>query len=140
MATILCIDDDPRVLETQCALLVEKGYAALIAKDGTTAIEIIRKCSVDAVVLDFHMIGMNGNDVAAALMKEQPSVPVAIFSGSLNDVPEALKWYADVLVNKSDGPESFLSAVKKLIDIGKAKKYLLQGVARQRLHLDPACP
>ncbi len=112
----------------------------MIAPDGATALETIRKDSIDAVVLDFDMTGMNGNDVAAVLMKEQPSVPVAIFSGSLDDIPHALKWYADVLVNKSDGPEAFLSAVEKLIDIGPAKKYLVQGAASKPLSRSHALP
>src|SRR5512146_2342802 len=115
MPTILCIDGDPRVLETQSALLAEKGYQVLVANDGATAIQIIRNNSIDAVVLDFQMSGINGNDVAGMLMKERPSVPVAMFSGSLHEIPKTLKWYADALVNKSDGQESLLSADKRLV-------------------------
>jgi CheY-like chemotaxis protein len=138
MPTILCIDDDPRVLQTESALLEAKGYRVLSAPNGTTAIEITRKHSVDAIVLDLIMGGMDGNGVAQVLMKEQRSVPVAIFSGSVDDVPEDLKWYADALVNKGDGPEAFLSAVTRLVEIAKAKKYLLQGAVKRRLHDDAA--
>lgn len=42
MATILCVNDNLRVLETQNALLQQKGYKVLTAFDGTTAIEITR--------------------------------------------------------------------------------------------------
>jgi len=36
MATILCIDDEPIVLEVQRALLESKGYNVLTASDGAT--------------------------------------------------------------------------------------------------------
>lgn len=70
MRTILCLDDDPRVLETRKALLERKGYRVLIAPNGTAGTEISRKHSIDAAVLDFNMPGINGNEVAAGFMKE----------------------------------------------------------------------
>ncbi len=67
MATILCIDcidDEPSVLEIQRALLESKGYKVLTAPDGATGIALARKHPTDAVLLDFSMPGMDGNQVA----------------------------------------------------------------------------
>lgn len=124
MAIILCISDDIRTLEAQRTLLNEKGYQVLAASDGATAIEITRNHSVDVVVLDFSIIGSNGNRITDALMAEQPNLPIAIVSGSLDCIPESLRWYADELLQKSDSSERFLSAIEKLVSISKAKKFL----------------
>lgn len=132
MATILCISDDPRILETHGMLLEERGHKVLIAVDKTTAIEITRNHSVDAVVFDFNMIATYGSEVADVLMDEQPTVPIAIVSGSLDCVPEPLRWYADALLEKSDGAEVLLSAVEKLLHISTAKKFLGQRRIRER--------
>ena len=64
MASILCIDDDPRVLDLYKALLGAKGYTVLTAPDGPTGLAITRKYSISVVVLDFRMPGLDGNQVA----------------------------------------------------------------------------
>jgi DNA-binding response OmpR family regulator len=114
MATILCIDDDPRILELHNAVLGGSGYTVLTALDGLTGIALTRNYSIDAIVLDFNMAGMDGSAVAQALMKEHPRLPVVVCSGCLDDIPESLKWYADALLEKTDGPEALISTIEKL--------------------------
>jgi CheY-like chemotaxis protein len=105
------------------ALLESNGYKVLIAPDGPTGIALTRTHSIDAVVLDFNMPGMDGAEVAAVLMKEQPNLPVVIWSGCVDEIPESLKWFTDALLHKGDGPASLLSAVEKLVNAcGTSKK------------------
>lgn len=133
MAAILCISVDPRILETHGMLLEERCHKVLVAGDKATAIEIIRNHSVDAVVLDYSRIATHGSEeVADVLMDEEPTVPVAIVSGSLYGIPEPLRWYADALLQKSDGAEVLLSAIEKLLHISRAKKFLGQRRIRER--------
>ena len=108
----------------QKALLESRGYTVLTAPDGATGIAISRKSSVDIVVLDFNMAGMDGRQTAAVLLKWQPTLPVVICSGSV-DLPESLKWFADALVHKSDGPRALLAAIEKVIgSVRQPKGYL----------------
>src|SRR6266849_678847 len=122
MATVLCIDDNRNVLEMNKALLEGIGYRVLLAPDGPTGIALTRKHSIDAVVLDFNMPGMDGAQVAEVLMKEQPTLPVAIWSGCVDTIPESLKWFADAVLHKGDGPDTLLSAVEKLVHKCRARK------------------
>ena len=115
MATILCIDGDPRILELHNAILGGSGYTVLTALDGLTGIALTRNHSVDAIVLDFNMAGMDGNVRAQLLMKEQPNLPVVIWSGCLDDIPECLKWYADAVLHKTDGPDALVLAIQSLV-------------------------
>jgi DNA-binding NtrC family response regulator len=66
-------------------------------------------------VLDFNMPGMNGDQVALAIMKIRPTVPVVICSGVLDEIPESLKWFADAVLSKADGAEALLSAIARVV-------------------------
>jgi len=122
MATVLCIDDNRNILEINKALLESNGYRVLIAPNGPTGIALTRTHSIDAVVLDFNMPGMDGTQVAEVLMKEQPKLPVVIWSGCVDEIPESLKCFADALLHKGDGPASLLSAVEKLVNACSTSK------------------
>ncbi len=115
MATILCIDDDPTILELYGALLESKGYRVLTATDGPSGIDLIRKHCIDVVVLDFNMPGMDGNEVAQVLRQEQSTIPVVIWSGCPDNIPESLWWFADAVLYKGDGPETLLSTIDKIL-------------------------
>jgi DNA-binding response OmpR family regulator len=67
MATILCIDEDPRILELHNAILGGSGDTVLTALDGLTGVALTRKHSIDAVVLDFNLAGTDGNAVMRSL-------------------------------------------------------------------------
>jgi DNA-binding response OmpR family regulator len=115
MATILCIDDELKLLELYTAVLESNGYKVLTAPDGATGIALTRKHSIDAVLLDFKMPGMDGNQVAHVLMKEQPTLPVLILTGRPAELPESLKWFADALLCKGDGPDTLLPVLEKIV-------------------------
>ena len=78
MAAILCIDDDPDILNIQRALLGHKDCTVLTAADGVTGIALARKHHIDVVVLDFSMPGMDSHQVAQVLMKDDPTLPVVM--------------------------------------------------------------
>jgi DNA-binding NtrC family response regulator len=118
VATILCIDDNRNILEIHRALLESKGYRVVTALDGPTGIILSREQSIDVVVLDFNMPGMNGNEVAQVLTQEQPALPVVIWSGYPEAIPESLRWFAYAVLHKSDGLEPLLSVVESLVEAG----------------------
>jgi CheY-like chemotaxis protein len=115
MPTILCIDDDPVILELQKSVLQTNGYTALVASDGPTGIALASQHPVDVVVLDFKMPGMDGGQVAEVLWKQHPDLPIVICTGFLDAVPEWLRWFAAGYLQKGDGPEVLLSAIQELI-------------------------
>jgi len=138
LATVLCIDDNRNVLELHKSLLESNGYRVLIALDGPTGIALTRKHSIDAMVLDFNMPGMDGNEVAAVMTKQQPKLPIVICSGYIDEIPESLRWFADALLQKADAPGALLSVVERLVkakagDISKKGSAGRGSDARERL-------
>jgi DNA-binding NtrC family response regulator len=118
VATILCIDDNRNILQIQQVLLENKGYNVLVAPDGPTGIAMSREHSVDVVVLDFRMPGMDGNQVAQVMAQERPTLPVVIWSGCPEEIPESLRWFAYAVLHKADGPEVLLSVLESLVSAG----------------------
>jgi len=41
---------------------------------------------------------------------------VVVWSRCVDDIPESLKWYADALLEKTDGPEALVSTIQRLIN------------------------
>ena len=126
MATILCVDDDPAILELHGTLLRSKGYEVFTASDGLSGIAITRKRQIDVVVLDINMPGMDGGQVAEILKTERPTLPVVIWSAGLEEIPESLKWFADAMLYKGDGPLPLLLAIDKILKDSRRRNNLAE--------------
>ena len=62
-AIILLVDDDTAVREVTSSILRELGYVVMEVGSGGAALDLLsREASVDLVMLDFAMPGMNGVD------------------------------------------------------------------------------
>ncbi len=81
--TILLVDDERMIIEVGQALLKELGYHVLIAEGGKQALDIIKagKNTIDLVILDLIMPGMDGGTTFEALRAEYPLLPVLLSSG-----------------------------------------------------------
>jgi DNA-binding response OmpR family regulator len=86
---ILAVDDDPRVLDAYQAIL-ERRYEVLTAPDGRAALEILQQRSVDLVLLDMLMPGLNGLGVLEAMKRLSIETTVVMVSG-MNDTLSALE-------------------------------------------------
>lgn len=84
---ILIADDEESILLTSRLMLERCGYTVLSACDGAEALKIYSENSdeIKAVVLDFVMPKMSGEQVYRKLIKINPDVKVLLASGMLND-------------------------------------------------------
>ena len=57
-ATVLCIDDNPQVLELRKTTLESYGYRVEIASSGDAAIKMLKEASVAAVLLEYKLEGL----------------------------------------------------------------------------------
>ncbi len=81
--TILLVDDEKMIIDVGQALLTELGYHVLIAEGGKQALEIIAngKETIDLVILDLIMPGMDGGATFEAIRDVHPLLPVILSSG-----------------------------------------------------------
>jgi CheY-like chemotaxis protein len=110
--TILCIDDDEAILRYEKALLERSGYAVLTAGSAQLGLLLATICRCDAVLLDFEMPGMNGNQVACAIKLVKPDLMVILLSGS--DVPTDALACVDAFVPKLEANRQLLPVIAKL--------------------------
>lgn len=78
-ATILAVDDEPRVLKLLKANLESSGYAVLTAADGEQALQTMERELPDLVLLDLMLPKMDGYAVCRRL-REFSAVPVIMLT------------------------------------------------------------
>ena len=83
---VLCIDDEPMVLEVLQELLQHMGHTICTASGGEEGLSLFRGSAqrhedFDAVITDLGMPGMDGYSFARQLKNESPSTPVILLTG-----------------------------------------------------------
>ena len=71
---------------------------------------------IDGVILDFHMPGMNGHNVAAAIKKCRPDIRIVMFSGS--EIPEETCDLVDAVVLMTDAIAQLVPTDTQLLQPG----------------------
>jgi PAS domain S-box-containing protein len=119
--TVLLAEDDASVRVLLKTVLDEAGYRVLEAAHGLDAVRLFEehRQAVDLVILDVIMPGMNGKAVYDQVRKINPNVKVLFCSGYASDIIHK-KGILDVGINfvsKPVSPQSFLKAVRRVLDL-----------------------
>jgi two-component system cell cycle sensor histidine kinase/response regulator CckA len=82
-ATVLLVEDDPQVRAVVQRILKARGYQVLAAADGVTGLEILeaRGESIDLLLTDVVMPGIDGRSMALQALKRHPQLQVLYMSG-----------------------------------------------------------
>jgi CheY-like chemotaxis protein len=81
---VLVVEDEAALRAMIRRLLEREGYAVLEAENGAEALRLLEGSSgrsVDLVLTDVRMPEMGGRELAAALARSQPGLPVVLMSG-----------------------------------------------------------
>jgi CheY-like chemotaxis protein len=117
-ARILCVDDEPDLLEVRRKLLEKAGYDVVVARTGREAIRLFSAERFDLVLLDYSMADMDGLAVAEELKRIKSKVPIVMFSGYRSILDEAIGRVDRWLVKGQSEPEDLLSAISELLSPG----------------------
>jgi CheY-like chemotaxis protein len=111
--TILCVDDNETALYVRKLVLESAGYSVLAASDSATAMELFSSSAVDLVVSDHFLQNTTGTELAAAMKKLKPEVPIVIISGLVEE-PEGME-HVDLFISKVDSPPQVLRKISELL-------------------------
>src|SRR5215472_8423050 len=119
MSRILIADDAPalRVLLQRCIEL--GGHEAVVATDGSEAIEILHSGQrIDAVVTDHRMPGASGVEVITEAHRIDPLLPCVIVTAhdDLDLAVEAMRAGADAFLPKPFRPEHLLAVLDRTLE------------------------
>ncbi len=131
-ARILVADDDPILQRLLLHTLQLEGHTVLVARDGTEALEAVKRDQPDLVVLDVMMPGINGFELCQMLRRrpESLTLPIIMLSG-LSDVQEkvsGLRAGADEYLTKPIDLRELVARVEALLN----RNRLLRQSAAQR--------
>jgi DNA-binding NtrC family response regulator len=113
-ATLLWIDDFAPALALYKATMETFGFQVLTASSGAAGLKLAALNSIDLVVTDYEMPGMNGETVAAAIKSIDPAIPVIIFSGSTLLSSRSCR-NADAFCDKAGNRDRLLGAIHRLL-------------------------
>ena len=114
MARILCIDDEPLVVQLKCAILEQAGHEVTFATSAHEAVELIHTNDYDAVVTDWRLGDGNGRGVVQAA-KTHSMMPVVVVSGYVAEAYQAAEPLADLYLEKPVNPEELVTIVNELL-------------------------
>ncbi len=77
---ILIVDDDAALRESLELILSSEGYSVLTAESGDVALETATAHSIDAILCDLRMPGLDGFDLIPQLSRLLPGVPIILMS------------------------------------------------------------
>ncbi len=120
-AAILCVDDDPVVLDLQRAVLKMAGFSVKTAGDSREALLEFRRQVPDSVVLDYEMPGTTGAALAAQLRRISPEVPLILKSGWIA-VPDHELSLFDRILPKGLAAGLLVHVLRELLSISDASR------------------
>jgi PAS domain S-box-containing protein len=90
---ILWVEDNPNVAEASASMVQQLGYQVEVVHDAAAALEVVGREDFDLLVSDIVMAGdMDGVDLARAIRKQRPSLPILLVTGYSHREPEASEF------------------------------------------------
>lgn len=113
---VLIVDDDVSILEVLEARLIAAGFSVTKANSGKSALQFLKKNTVDVLVSDIKMPEMSGMELLEKVSEILPYLPVIFLTahGTIPGAVDAVKAGAiDYLTKPFDGKD----LVKKISEI-----------------------
>jgi len=118
---ILCIDDEPSILDVLKIVLKKGGHHVEVAPDGLSGLEAFRtarnlKVPFDIVMTDLGMPRMDGRRVAKEIKLESSGTPVILLTGwggimlAEGSQPENI----DIVLGKPPQVNELMAALRKV--------------------------
>jgi two-component system, cell cycle sensor histidine kinase and response regulator CckA len=88
--SILLVDDEAHVSSILAEVLTENGYRVLTTASGEQALSLLaqRGSTIDLVITDLKMPGMNGVELARRIRSAHPELKVVLISGHVDESME----------------------------------------------------
>ena len=113
MQNILVCDDDKQIVEAIDIYLTGEGFQVIKAYDGFEALELLDKNSVDLMIIDVMMPGLDGIRTTLKV-RETSSIPIIILSAKSEDTDKilGLNIGADDYITKPFNPVEVQARVR----------------------------
>jgi two-component system response regulator VicR len=119
---VICIEDDPEMIELVKLILGRKGFDLVGALGGREGLRIMRERRPDLVLLDLMMPDMDGWEVYQRMKADDnlKEIPVIIVTAKAQSIDKVLGLHiakVDDYVTKPFGPQEILQSVSKVLGL-----------------------
>lgn len=115
--TILLVEDDVTLSDAFSLMLTKEGFKAVLAFNGSEALEQLKHTTVDLILLDLLMPVMDGREFLRTFANER-HIPIIVFSNldTRDDVQEILALGANRYMLKAwASPRELVQVIKDTI-------------------------
>jgi len=116
---ILIVDDEKPVVEVLSIALRGAGYEILKVHSGREALETLKSCQPQLILLDIFMPEMNGLEVLEKIKSQESSKSISVVmistSGQKEDIDKAFHLGAKDYVTKPFTTKTLLDTVRNAI-------------------------
>ncbi len=129
---ILIVDDEEIVRTGLAEGLEREGFLVSTAASGKEAIQMVDADSIELVLCDLVMEGMDGMAVLKVLQENHSDIPVIILTGysTTESAISALRLGARDYIQKPAGPDEVLHRVELVLGTVRLKKHLKEEQSR----------
>jgi len=114
-ATVLIVDDEQDIRDASERILSRVGYQIQKASNGNEALDILNNNSIDIVLLDLKMPGMDGMEVLAKIRERNKEIQIIVITGyaTVETAIEAMKQGAYDFIPKPFEPDQLRIVVNR---------------------------
>ena len=119
MPTILIVEDEAKMRRLLELNLGDDGFTTFSAGDAETGAKLLRENSIDLVLTDLKLPGMNGLEFLQTVKRQNAALPVVVMTafGSVETAVEAMKAGASDYVLKPFSLSEIRMVIHKELDV-----------------------
>ena len=118
---ILCIEDEPEMIDLIRLILNRRGFEVVGAAGGKEGLEKVRENPPDLILLDLMMPDMDGWEVYQQIKADEKTkeIPVIVVTAKAQSIDKVLGLHiakVDDYIAKPFSPQDLLNSVDKVFD------------------------
>ena len=118
---ILCIEDEPEMIDLIRLILGRRGFDVHGATGGTEGLKMVRETHPDLVLLDLMMPDMDGWEVYQQMKADEATrhIPVIVVTAKAQNIDKVLGLHiakVDDYIAKPFSPQELLNSVERVFN------------------------
>ena len=117
---VVCIEDEPEMIELVQLILGKQGFNVVGANGGIEGLETVRREKPDLILLDLMMPDMDGWEVYQQIKADSDlrKIPVIVITAKAQSIDKVLGLHiakVDDYITKPFGPQELMESVDKIL-------------------------
>ena len=118
---IVCVEDEPEMIDLIRLILGRKGFEVVGANGGTAAMGVVQEVRPDLILLDLMMPDMDGWEVYQQLKAddELSDIPVIVVTAKAQSIDKVLGLHiakVDDYISKPFSPQELMDSVDQVLN------------------------